>query len=534
MLDPVHEQATPHLVVDADVLDGQPRCDGVVRRGPRAGAAAARQDAQDPGHRPAAAGGRSGRADPGHGRRGRGLRVAGFDDLFIAYPLWTDAAKGERLQALASRVSLTIGVDSVGGAGRSAAHLSDLGARRGRLRPAPQRRRARAVAGTLAGAAAQRRARRRRGVHVPRSLLLPRCLADVAAQESAALGTRREPWPRRDRASVVSGGSTPSVAARRRLRAHRAAPRRLRLRRRPAVGARHTSSRPVALTALATVVSHAGGQSCSTPAARRSAPTGPRGPPGSAGCSTTPTPGSPALRAPRRRLLAGRRPRPPLGERVRVVPNHVCNAVNLADELSWCATARVGDLGGGGPRREHLTPPALVVFDCDGVLVDSERLTVGVEARVLTELGWPMTAEEVVERWMGRSSRCSSPTSSGASAPTGPGTSTCGPPPSCTDVRPGAHRDRRSGDLARPPRRAGRRRAASPPAAPTGGFAGPWASRVCWSGSATGSSAPTDVRHGKPAPDLFLHAAAAMGTIRPRARSSRTVCTACRPASRRA
>ncbi len=30
--------------------------------------------------------------------------------------------------------------------------------------------------------------------------------------------------------------------------------------------------------------------------------------------------------------------------------------------------------------------PELVLFDCDGVLVDSERLTVGVEARVLTEL----------------------------------------------------------------------------------------------------------------------------------------------------
>jgi HAD superfamily hydrolase (TIGR01509 family) len=51
-----------------------------------------------------------------------------------------------------------------------------------------------------------------------------------------------------------------------------------------------------------------------------------------------------------------------------------------------------------------VTRPALVIFDCDGVLVDTERLTVGVEARVLTDLGWPHTAEEVVVRWMGRSS----------------------------------------------------------------------------------------------------------------------------------
>ena len=34
-----------------------------------------------------------------------------------------------------------------------------------------------------------------------------------------------------------------------------------------------------------------------------------------------------------------------------------------------------------------------VIFDCDGVLVDSERLTVVVEARMLTELGWPHTPD---------------------------------------------------------------------------------------------------------------------------------------------
>ena len=45
----------------------------------------------------------------------------------------------------------------------------------------------------------------------------------------------------------------------------------------------------------------------------------------------------------------------------------------------------------------------LVIFDCDGVLVDTERLTVVVEARLLTELGWPHTEKEVVARFMGRS-----------------------------------------------------------------------------------------------------------------------------------
>jgi beta-phosphoglucomutase-like phosphatase (HAD superfamily) len=33
-------------------------------------------------------------------------------------------------------------------------------------------------------------------------------------------------------------------------------------------------------------------------------------------------------------------------------------------------------------------PLQLVILDCDGVLVDSERLAVRVEAVVLAELGW--------------------------------------------------------------------------------------------------------------------------------------------------
>lgn len=45
----------------------------------------------------------------------------------------------------------------------------------------------------------------------------------------------------------------------------------------------------------------------------------------------------------------------------------------------------------------------LVIFDCDGVLVDSERLCVEVEARLLTDLGWPLSPPEVVERFVGRS-----------------------------------------------------------------------------------------------------------------------------------
>jgi HAD superfamily hydrolase (TIGR01509 family) len=47
-------------------------------------------------------------------------------------------------------------------------------------------------------------------------------------------------------------------------------------------------------------------------------------------------------------------------------------------------------------------PFELVIFDCDGVLVDSERLAVRVEAELLAELGWPLSQAEIVERFMGR------------------------------------------------------------------------------------------------------------------------------------
>ena len=47
----------------------------------------------------------------------------------------------------------------------------------------------------------------------------------------------------------------------------------------------------------------------------------------------------------------------------------------------------------------------LVIFDCDGVLIDSERLAVKVDVQVLGELGWPLTEAEVIRRFVGRSDR---------------------------------------------------------------------------------------------------------------------------------
>ncbi len=48
-------------------------------------------------------------------------------------------------------------------------------------------------------------------------------------------------------------------------------------------------------------------------------------------------------------------------------------------------------------------PALAVIFDCDGVLVDSERLAAPIFAEVLTELGLPTTAADVDRDFKGRS-----------------------------------------------------------------------------------------------------------------------------------
>ena len=49
------------------------------------------------------------------------------------------------------------------------------------------------------------------------------------------------------------------------------------------------------------------------------------------------------------------------------------------------------------------SPDGLVLFDCDGVLVDSERLSITIDQQVLAELGWDLTLDEIVHRFVGRS-----------------------------------------------------------------------------------------------------------------------------------
>ncbi|OAF08208.1 hydrolase [Bradyrhizobium centrolobii] len=50
-------------------------------------------------------------------------------------------------------------------------------------------------------------------------------------------------------------------------------------------------------------------------------------------------------------------------------------------------------------------PIDLIIFDCDGVLVDSEVISCRAHADVLTRHGYPITSEQVFERFLGRSTR---------------------------------------------------------------------------------------------------------------------------------
>ncbi|HEY1152263.1 MAG TPA: HAD family hydrolase [Pseudolabrys sp.] len=47
----------------------------------------------------------------------------------------------------------------------------------------------------------------------------------------------------------------------------------------------------------------------------------------------------------------------------------------------------------------------LIIFDCDGVLVDSEVISCQVHAEMLTAHGYPISAEDVHARFLGRSAR---------------------------------------------------------------------------------------------------------------------------------
>ncbi|MGO4704711.1 HAD family hydrolase [Microvirga sp. 2MCAF38] len=148
----------------------------------------------------------------------------------------------------------------------------------------------------------------------------------------------------------------------------------------------------------------------------------------------------------------------------------------------------------------------LLIFDCDGVLVDSELLACQIEAESLTALGFPYTLEDILREFVGKSMRDTM-----AQIERDHGR----PLPSNfsteanrilfarfeTDLRPIP--DIRKAILALP-----HPRCVASSSTPE---------RIALSLSVTGLSAlfsnvfsAVEVKRGKPAPDLFLHAAARM------------------------
>lgn len=260
----------------------------------------------------------------------------GFDDVFVAYPLWLSDDAVRRLRGLAGSATVSIGVDSVEGARHAGAALAgtgiaalvevDSGQRRSGVVPAQ----AGAVAAAAVGAGLPVA-----GVFTfPGHSYAPTALRSAADDEARAL---REATASLRAAGlepdVISGGSTPSLD-----HTHTAELTELR----PGVyvfgDAQQwelgtTGPDRIALTCRATVVSHAGGRLVLDSGSKA---LGADRAPYATGWGRLPD-------HPEARIvmiaehhavvdLAGA-PLPPLGSRVDVVPNHVCAAVNLADTL---------------------------------------------------------------------------------------------------------------------------------------------------------------------------------------------------------
>ncbi|HUR73511.1 MAG TPA: alanine racemase [Sporichthya sp.] len=273
--------------------------------------------------------------------------AGGCTDLFIAYPVWADAARGARLRALTERAALRVGVDSADAAaalGRAVPGLEvlvevDSGHHRTGVAPMDV---------AAVATAAERAGLRVLGVFTfPGHAYAPDAPGSAAADEAAALAVAAAALAAAGIDPVVrSGGSTPSAAH---------------------TGAGLTELRPgvyvfgdaqqlelgtigadaIALVAAGTVVSRAQGRG-----ERRivldvgSKVLGADRPAWATGFGRVP--GGPAARVTalsehHATVTWPEGPPPELGATVALVPNHVCAAVNLADELVVIRSGAVVD-----------------------------------------------------------------------------------------------------------------------------------------------------------------------------------------------
>ena len=263
----------------------------------------------------------------------------GVTDVFVAYPLWVDSAKAARLRALGERALIAVGVDDVDSAANLGRHLPgqsvlvevDSGQHRSGTTPAD--------AGRVAAAAASAGLDVRGVFTFPGHGYSPDGRSSAARQEAQALEDAATSLRAAGIEPLVrSGGSTPTLDA----SLASGVPTELR----PGVYAVNDAQQwelgvaspdQIALTCHATVVSHAGGQVVLDAGGKSLAAD--RAPYNTGAARLLDHPEARVvLLSEHHAVVAGLEGSPPpLGSRLRVVPNHVCAAVNLADTL-WADT----------------------------------------------------------------------------------------------------------------------------------------------------------------------------------------------------
>jgi D-serine deaminase-like pyridoxal phosphate-dependent protein len=263
---------------------------------------------------------------------------AGCRDVFIAYPLWVDAARGARLRSLGERCALRIGVDSSDAAAALARSTSgrgdievlieiDCGHHRTGVVPED--------AGELAVAAARAGLRVRGVFTFPGHSYNPGAAERAAADEARALSQAAASFQVAGmECGVVSGGSTPTARFAGAGPINEMRPGSYVFNDAQQLELGTCAAEDIALTAVATVVSRSAGRLVLDAGGKVLGADRPAWATGygrlaehpqarvcalSEHHATVEWPSSLAL--------------PELGAVLRVVPNHCCAAVNLADEL---------------------------------------------------------------------------------------------------------------------------------------------------------------------------------------------------------
>lgn len=276
----------------------------------------------------------------------------GCQDVFVAYPLWLDDRAAGRLRDLSARATLAIGVDSVEAAanagrllGRSGVEVLvevDSGQHRTGCSPDD--------AGRVAAVAARAGLTVRGIFTFPGHSYSPGGSGPAAEDERRALAAARDAVQSHGLdVRVVSGGSTPSLWD---------SDTRTLTELRPGVYVFGDAQQwelgtiavdDIALTAMATVVSHAGGRAVLDAGSKVLGADRAAYATGYGRLLDHPAARITALSEHHAVVDLDGAALPRLGETVRVVPNHVCAAVNLADDLwveehgslhAWAVSAR--------------------------------------------------------------------------------------------------------------------------------------------------------------------------------------------------